>query len=221
MNKTIITSQDGSHTIYDEEIDEHYHSVFGAYTESQHIFIENGLNFSKLNPVKILEIGFGTGLNAFLALMESYKNNRYIIYDSIELFPLEMNIAKKLNYAKHLAPSFSSHFIELHSCEWNKQNQITKSFLFNKILGNVLEINFSDNYDVVFFDAFSPEKQPEMWDKKLFEKIYNVMNTGGVFTTYCAKGIVKRTLKETGFKVELLPGPPGKRHIIRALKERS
>jgi tRNA U34 5-methylaminomethyl-2-thiouridine-forming methyltransferase MnmC len=219
MNKILITSKDGTHTIYDKEIDEHYHSVFWAYTESQHVFINNGLNYSGKNPLNVLEIGFGTGLNAFLAMVEGQKNNRIIFYEAIELYPLVPELTRNLNYVELIAPSFSSLFFEMHNCEWNKQIAITKSFNLKKILGDALEIEFTNIYDVVFFDAFSPDKQPEMWDGRLFEKIYKAMNTGGVLTTYCAKGIVKRALKEIGFKVEVLPGPPGKRHVIRAVKQ--
>lgn len=217
-NIILKTSQDGTNTLFDVAKGEHYHSIFGAYTESQHIFISNGMNSSDKNPVKILEIGFGTGLNAFLSLIEGCKNKRKIIYESIELYPLLPDITDILNYPDLIAPSFSSQFLEMHNCEWNKRIPITESFSLKKISGDALKIDFGNGYDVAFFDAFSPEKQPEMWSSKMFEKIYNAMNVGGVLTTYCAKGIVKRALKGNGFKVELLPGPPGKRHIIRALK---
>jgi tRNA U34 5-methylaminomethyl-2-thiouridine-forming methyltransferase MnmC len=218
MNKILITSQDASHTIYDQEKDEHYHSVFGAYTESQHVFITNGLNFSNKNPLNILEIGFGTGLNTFLTLIEGHKNNRVIAYESVEMYPLDPELTHKLNYAELICPSFSSLFIEMHSCEWNKQIAISKSFVLKKILGDALKVELTGNYDVVYFDAFSPEKQPEMWDGNLFEKIFKTMKTGGVLTTYCAKGNVKRILKKTGFNIERIPGPPGKRHMLRAIK---
>jgi len=219
MNKILITSKDGTHTIFDKEIDEHYHSVFGAYTESQQVFITNGLNSSGRNPLNVLEIGFGTGLNAFLAMIEGQKNNRIIFYEAIELYPLVPELTRNLNYAELIAPSFASLFFEMHNCKWNEQIAITKSFNLKKIPGDALEMELTNIYDVVFFDAFSPDKQPEMWDGRLFEKVYKAMNTGGVLTTYCAKGIVKRALKEKGFKVEVLPGPPGKRHVIRAVKQ--
>ena len=217
-NIILKTSQDGTNTLFNISIGEHYHSVFGAYTESQHVFITNGLNYSIKNSIKILEIGFGTGLNAFLSMIEGYKNKRNIFYESIELYPLMPDITDILNYPDLIAPSFSSQFLKMHKCEWNKQITITEGFILKKISGDALKVNFGNGFDVVFFDAFSPEKQPELWDKRMFEKIYKVMNESGVLITYCAKGLVKRVLKLAGFKVERIPGPPGKRHMLRGIK---
>lgn len=218
MNKLLRTTYDGSHTIYNSEIDEYYHSIFGAITESKYIFIDKGLNYSIANPVKVLEIGFGTGLNAFLTLIECLKNNKPIIYESIELFPLITELARNLNYAELINPLYAKYFIQLHECKWNENITIIPGFCFKKIYGNVTEIEIPLGFDVVFFDAFSPEKQPELWSEGVFSKIHKAMNQGGILTTYCAKGEVKRLLKDMGFKVELLSGPPGKRHIIRAIK---
>ncbi len=218
MNRLIKTSSDGSHTIYNAETDEHYHSIFGAYTESKHIFIENGLNRSKANPVKVLEIGFGTGLNAFLTSIEGFKSNKKIIYEGIEMNPLEPEIVQSLNYPAIINPSYTQLFIQLHESKWNETLELTPNFSFKKILGDATKIRLSSGFDVVYFDAFSPEKQPELWSERVFNKIYKAMNQNGILTTYCAKGSVKRLLKSVGFKIELLSGPPGKRHMIMAIK---
>ena len=219
MGRVLKTTEDGSHTIYDKKIEECYHSIHGAITESQHVFINNGLNFTNTNPVKILEIGFGTGLNVFLSLMEVLKNNRNIYYESVELYPLESAIIESLNYTEIVAPELLTFFKKIHECIWNENISFAPNFSLKKILGNILEIELTTLYDVIFFDAFSPDKQPEMWTRKIFDKIYRAMNVGGTLTTYCAKGLVKRNLKESGFTVEIIPGPPGKRHMIRATKK--
>ena len=218
MDRNLVISADGSHTIYNPSIDEHYHSSFGAITESTHIFIENGLNQIHSESIKILEIGFGTGLNALLAMNYGIIKNRIIYYETVELFPLEMSIINQLNYVKTINAELCRQFEKMHSSSWNTLQQLSNAFLFKKVNADIINFEPSGNFDVVFYDAFSPEKQPELWSKEIFEKIYNAMNLGGVLTTYCAKGIVKRALKEVGFKVEVIPGPPGKRHIVRARK---
>jgi tRNA U34 5-methylaminomethyl-2-thiouridine-forming methyltransferase MnmC len=218
MNHSIIKSEDGSHTIYSDDFKEHFHSVHGAITESLHVFIQNGLHAIKTKQVNILEIGFGTGLNAFLTLIDSVKNSRSVYYETIELFPLEQEFINTINYTGFFEDSFKNYFSQLHECNWNEKITIVKNFDLKKILGDILKYKFSQLFDLVFFDAFSPESQPEMWTKQIFEKIYLSMGQGGILTTYCAKGTVKRTLKEIGFTIELLPGPPGKRHMVRAVK---
>ena len=218
MNCTMKISGDGSHTIYSNEFKEHYHSVHGAITESMHVFIENGLHAVHKNPVNMLEIGFGTGLNAFLTVIDSVKNNRSVYYETIELFPLEQEIINDFNYTGFFEKEFKKYFHRIHECEWNEKIVITQNFQFKKISGDALKYEFSQLSDLIFFDAFSPESQPEMWSRQIFERLYLSLSKGGILTTYCAKGIVKRILKDIGFKVELLPGPPGKRHMIRAVK---
>jgi tRNA U34 5-methylaminomethyl-2-thiouridine-forming methyltransferase MnmC len=218
MNRTLKLSNDGSHTVYDETINEHFHSVHGAITESQHVFIKNGFSFPDVSELKILEIGFGTGLNVFLTLIEALKTGTMTVYDSIDLYPLDADILDKLNYARILSPELLPAYKTICNCSWNEQNAITEGFLLNKKLGNALIVEFDKIYDLVYFDAFSPEKQPEMWTREFFCRIFNAMNSGAVLVTYCAKGSVKRTLIDVGFKVELLAGPPGKRQMIRAIK---
>jgi tRNA U34 5-methylaminomethyl-2-thiouridine-forming methyltransferase MnmC len=219
MNRTLKISNDGSHTIYDAIIDEHFHSVHGAITESQHVFVKNGFGFLDKSELKILEIGFGTGLNVFLTLMESMKTGTKVDYDSIDLYPLDAELLDKLNYAQILAPEMSTVYKSICSCAWNERNTIIEGFILTKILGNALLIDFDKTYDLIYFDAFSPEKQPEMWTKEFFGRIFNALNPGAVLVTYSAKGVVKRTLKDIGFDVELLSGPPGKRQMIRAVNK--
>lgn len=218
MIRKLKTSNDGSHTIYNETIDENYHSLHGAISESEHIFIKNALLDCKKDAIKIFEVGFGTGLNAYLSLIEAHKWRKQIMYEAIELYPLENSIIESLNYANLLPREYTNYYTELHATRWNQWSEISPFFSLKKIDGDILAFELSKGYDVVYFDAFSPEKQPELWGDFLFAKIFKAMAEGGVLTTYSAKGIVKRTLKEIGFKVELIPGPPGKRHMIRAIK---
>lgn len=211
-------TEDGSHTLFVPEIDECYHSTHGAIQESRHIFIEAGLKQCSKSEIRILEIGFGTGLNAFLTFLEAEKSEKQIHYTTLEFFPVAVETALLLNYPKELAPDKSQFFEKLHSAEWNVEIPVTPYFRLNKIETDFTGFVFKDNFDVVYFDAFSPEKQPEMWSEALFEKIYAHCNSGAILTTYCAKGIVRRAILEAGFVVERLPGPPGKREILRGLK---
>ena len=218
MQRYIQLSNDGSSTVFNEMVNEAYHSKHGALTESKHVFIEKGLMKVLKSHVRILEIGFGTGLNAILAFESAEKQNIQIEYCTIELYPLENQLVEQLNYNQYFEPSIQKVFMELHTCKWNEKIGISKNFVFKKFQENALEVKLSGLFDVVFFDAFSPEKQPELWTIEFFKSIYDKMNSGAVLTTYCAKGIVKRALREIGFVVELLPGPPGKRQMIRAFK---
>ena len=218
MNSELILTSDGSHSLFVPEIDECYHSTHGAVQESRHIFIEAGLKQCHKPEIRVLEIGFGTGLNAFLTLLEAERSEKQINYTSLELFPVEHHIALKLNYPDILAPEKRQIFNQMHTCAWDEEIQLTPFFRLNKLKTDFTEFVFNKNFDVVYFDAFSPEKQPEMWTNKLFEKIYDHCRPGAVLTTYCAKGIVRRALQDSGFKVERLQGPPGKREILRGSK---
>jgi tRNA U34 5-methylaminomethyl-2-thiouridine-forming methyltransferase MnmC len=218
MNSEILLTSDGSHSLYVPEIDECYHSTHGAVQESQHIFIDAGLKQCHKTEICVLEIGFGTGLNAFLTLLEAEKTEKKINYISLELFPVEINKALQLNYPDLLAPDKNQLFIQMHTCAWNEEIQLTPFFELKKLKTDFTEIDFKNNFDVVFFDAFSPEKQPEMWSDKQFENIYAHCNQGAILTTYCAKGIVRRTLQSAGFEVERIPGPPGKREMLRGVR---
>lgn len=216
MERIIEQTADGSATIYIPQMDEHYHSVKGAHTESQHIFIDMGLKASTAGQPVILEVGFGTGLNALLTLEEAEQSQRKVHYITTELYPLEWEKVKALNY------SDSSLFQKMHEVSWGKDAIISPNFTLTKIetdINSWIHTLPADSIDVVYFDAFAPEKQPEMWSPQLFEQIYTAMRHKGILTTYCAKGVVRRMLQSAGFMVERLPGPPGgKREILRANK---
>ena len=216
----IEPTADGSRTLFVPELNEHYHSVKGALTESEHIFIRTGLRHCTRRDARVLEIGFGTGLNAFLTLLEAGKTGRHIHYTTIERYPLDDNIIKELRYPELIAPEQAGLFQELHQAEWNVPQEIIPHFTLLKIEGDFTRSVFEGDYDVVYFDAFAPEKQPEMWSQPLFDYLYTAMNEDGILTTYCAKGSVRRMLQAAGFTVERLPGPPeGKCEILRATKK--
>jgi len=210
----LTETADGSHSLFVEELGEHYHSINGAIQESRHIFIKNALNQVQKKDIRVLEIGFGTGLNAFLTLLESRKN---IHYTSLELYPLPVETAIALNYPEILNAE-KADFEGLHLAEWNKEEKISSNFTLYKLHSDFTQCEFSENYDVIYFDAFSPEKQPEMWSEVAFEKLYKASAPNAVLTTYCAKGSVRRAMQAAGFAVERLPGPPGKREMLRAVK---
>lgn len=210
---------DGSYTLYVPELDEHYHSVKGALTESQHIFIEMGLKHSPAPEPRILEIGLGTGLNAFLTLIAAEEMQRKVHYTGIERYPLAEETLRQLDYPGIIGKKHEEDYYAIHQAPWEKETNLSPWFTLHKIEGDFTRHTFQKGYDIIYFDAFAPEKQPEMWEQALFNTLYNVLNEGGILTTYCAKGVVRRMLQTAGFKVERLPGPPGgKREILRATK---
>jgi len=215
----IVLTRDNSHTLIHADFNEHYHSTFGAIQESEHVFIDAGLNFArnKNNYLEVLEIGFGTGLNALLTYLWSTNNCIKINYTGIEAYPITSSIAASLNFAERLNMD-KKDFVKMHH-EKIKLISLSEKFKLIKIIDKVENIELNDSqFDVVFFDAFSPDKQPELWTENIFRKIANSMKIGGVLTTYSTKGIVKRALKSVGLTIEKLPGPHGKREILRALK---
>ena len=210
---------DGSYTLYVPELDEHYHSVKGALTESQHIFIDMGLKHSSVPSPRILEIGLGTGLNCFLTFIASEETGRKIHYTGIERYPLQEEVLRTLDYPTLIGKGHDDTYFAIHQAAWEKDVPLSSSFTLHKIEGDFTQYTFEGKYDIIYFDAFAPEKQPEMWEQSLFDSLYHVLNDGGILTTYCAKGIVRRMLQASGFMVERLPGPPGgKREILRATK---
>ncbi len=215
MQSELLLTSDGSHTLYVSGLDECYHSTHGAIQESQHIFIEAGLKQCTKNDIAVLEIGFGTGLNAFLTLLEAEKSHKRIHFSTLELYPVEIEKAIQLNYPNLIAIEKKELFNLLHTSEWNKEIEITENFILTKIRTDFTSYTLTGKFDVVFFDAFSAEKQPEMWEQEQFTKLYQHCTQNAVLTTYCAKGMVRRAMQSAGFTVERLQGPPGKREILR------
>jgi tRNA U34 5-methylaminomethyl-2-thiouridine-forming methyltransferase MnmC len=220
----LITTEDGSHSIFVKDLNEVYHSRFGAVNESRHVFIEAGLmplSTSKTqNGLNILEIGFGTGLNAFLTLQQSLNMKLKVNYVTLEPYPIEKEIWQQLNYPEIIKmPLGNKMFRELHNCEWGRFVEINPRFRIEKHLSGIAEVELKDNYfDLIYFDAFAPEIAPELWTLSVFEKIFSAMKRGGLFVTYSAKGAVRRALGSAGFEVERIPGPKGKREMLRAVK---
>lgn len=218
MNQ-LITTSDGSHTIFVPELNEHFHSIHGAVQESSLVYIENGLGFCKTNPLNVFEVGFGTGLNALLTATSDYAEKRIIYYTSIEKEPLSISVINTLNHWRFAGSNGKKIFDLIQNTNWGTFEKLSDNFYLRKIKGDLIKDNIEEKFDLIFFDAFGPDKQPEMWSQQIFEKISEMTNAGGIFVTYSAKGEVRRLLREHGFAVTLLPGPPGKREMIRATKQ--
>ncbi len=222
MKRSIITTADGSKTIQIEDWNEQYHSIHGALQEAKHVYIENGLHeFLQRQPnqkhINILEIGFGTGLNAMLSATDELALQKSILYHGIEAYPVLSDELQALNYSSLLALK-SEIFDQLHSALWNKESQITKHFILKKRQEFIADIKDINTFDIVYFDAFGPRVQPDLWTPSIFKMMYTAMRFGAVLVTYSAKGSVRRAMQEVGFEVERLAGPPGKREMLRASK---
>lgn len=216
MKIEIQLTADGSKTFYLPDIDEHYHSVKGAFTESQHVFIQSGLMASCASEPHVLEVGFGSGMNAYLTYRYAHTNSLNIHYTTYEKYPLSYEQAEAFISGHEEA----SIWMELHRCKWDTWIDIDTYFHFRKKAEDMLHADFEPIYDVIYMDAFSPEKQPEMWTETFLKALYAGLRPRGILTTYCAKGVIRRRLQEIGFRVERLSGPPqGKREILRAVKE--
>jgi tRNA U34 5-methylaminomethyl-2-thiouridine-forming methyltransferase MnmC len=219
MDTKLIITDDGSHTLYVPGMDEHYHSRFGAMTESEHIFIKAGLASLGTGAVSILEVGFGTGLNALLSAIHADKNRIAVSCTSLEKYPLDPSVVRQLNYGSLAGEGGEELFKAIHDAPWNSSAVITEWFTLEKRVSDLTSDNPTGIYDLIYFDAFGPDKQPEMWSEAVMRRITAVTRTGSVFVTYSAKGTLKRMLRSLGFEVALLPGPPGKRVITRAVKK--
>jgi len=223
-SRKLVITADGSQSIADSRTGETFHSINGAITESQLVFISNGLEFFRIqNPIQqldVLEIGFGTGLNAWLSLLKATDWKQQIAYTALEAFPLDISLTEKLNYFESAEMQFDKQdFLSLHLSDWEKPVQLTAYFQLTKINQDLLEFSAkASSFDVIYFDAFSPNVQPELWTEEIFSRLYLSLKSGGVLVTYSARGDVKNALRSVGFTVKRLPGPPGKRHVIRALK---
>lgn len=217
MQRIIQKTGDGSTTIFLPELNENYHSHHGAIQEALHVFIQNGLNyFPKNQSLNIFEMGFGTGLNAILTLVESKQK---INYWGIEAYPVEEKLIQELNYSEQCSQIDSTLFEKIHSVSWNEIVPITDSFSLKKIEQKMEDFEMPENYfELIYFDAFGPRAQKEMWRFEILEKMYKGLKHEGILVTYCAKGQFKRDLKSLGFEIESLPGPPGKREMTRAIK---
>ncbi len=212
----VIKTEDGSYSIYNELLDEMYHSTHGALQESNHVFINHGLHLLNSKSFKILEIGFGTGLNAALTYLESQDYGITINYTALEPYPLSAEIINEV--AKGYPQTIAETMILLSQSEGGKPVSFSSNFSFTLHLTQLQTFNFTDTYDLIYFDAFAPGKQPDMWTLEIYTKLFDVLNPGGLLTTYCAKGEVKRNLKQAGFTVKAFPGPPGKREMTVAYR---
>ena len=219
LKRELHKTADGSYTLRIEEWDENYHSGHGALQEARHVFIDHGLKSMGEGPLKIFEMGFGTGLNALLTMNESIQNNTKISYSGIEAYPVDIEMIEKMNYASIAEGGFEDIFLKMHRCTWGQEIQLTPDFTFEKIHAKIEDFQPESNqFDLVYFDAFGPRAQGEMWDIEILSKMHQLLKVGGVLVTYCAKGQFKRDLKSLGFEVQSLPGPPGKREMTRAIK---
>ena len=217
-----LISEDGTHTISSEKYGVTYHSIYGALNESITVFLSAGLQYQVLKgkkDISIFEMGLGTGLNALLTMIEAEKYRLNIKYHAIELHPITVSEAASLNFLEQLdAVHLESSFDLLHACPPDHEMEINPYFRLFKNHGDLLTTHINGKYDVVYYDAFAPTAQEELWTPEVMKKMYDILNEGGVLVSYCAKGSFKRALKSAGFKVEALPGPPGKREMTRAIK---
>lgn len=218
--RKVIETSDGSKTLFIPEMNEQYHSVNGALTESDYVFLEKGYRNHPSISLSIFEVGFGTGLNALLTAIEAEKSKRHTHFSSIEKYPITKDELNALDYGTLLSGEAVEIFKKLHSAQWDTNVRISEYFSLVKIKGDLksMAIKTNDGYDIVYFDAFGPDKQPDMWDATILSKIYEACSPGAIFVTYSAKGEIRRRLESCGFKMERLPGPPGKRQMLRGAK---
>ena len=219
---SFLTTEDSSHTLYSERFKATYHSTRGAISESKHVFIQNGLEFyhkqNQSDDISILEIGFGTGLNAFMTYLYAKEKALKINYHGIEAYPVSLSEASQLNYTNEFSETDKFSFNQMHQQDWNRAGQVSSLFTLTKHLCLLEGFNSQQKFDLIYFDAFSPSEQPELWSEEIFKKMYDSLNKNGVLVTYCAQGQMKRNMKQVGFKVQSLPGALGKREMTRGLK---
>jgi tRNA U34 5-methylaminomethyl-2-thiouridine-forming methyltransferase MnmC len=219
LKREIIITSDGSTSIHLPEWDESYHSKHGAIQEAQHVFIKNGLSLCKGQSVSVLEIGFGTGLNAFITFLDSQKNNQNIDYVGVEGFPILPEEVLQMNYVNQLnANQFESEFKKMHTSDWEENVTISDTFRLTKRKQLFNDINDKNQFDIIYFDAFGYRVQPELWSVEIFTKMFEALKVGGILVTYACRSTIKIAMKEAGFKIEKLAGPPGKREMLRGWK---
>lgn len=226
MERRIILTGDGSHSISVPDLNVAYHSIHGAIQESQHVFIKAGLLDSKIfdhiGVHNILEVGFGTGLNALLTLIEADKHKNRIYYTGIELYPLDKGVTDQLNYCEQLGmPGYKPLYERMHESDWEEMFEITQYFRLTKLKRDLSDHSAEEFCSIIYFDAFAPAAQPALWTKEIFEKLYKMLIPGGILVTYCSKGDVRRNMIAAGFEVEKLQGPLRKREMLRARKNQN
>lgn len=218
---SIILTSDQSHTLYSEKFKATYHSIHGAVQESMHVFIKHGLQYylekNLVKQLSVLEVGFGTGLNTFLTYINTKDVDVMIDYHTIEAYPITLADALKLNYASDFLRTDKFYFEKIHQQDWNSITNVTDKFCLTKHLSLLESFDVNQKFDLIYFDAFSPVEQPELWTESIFKKMHDLLNPNGVLVTYCAQGQMKRNMKRVGFSLESLPGPPGKREMTRSL----
>lgn len=222
MQRHLVTTSDGSHSIYVPALDEHYHSRHGAIQESLHVFLKMGWDAlpKEKATIDILEIGFGTGLNALLTAFRATDESKQVRYATVEAFPLSAEEYLSLNYGEEtLRPDATKLLRDLHEAKWESLEQVLPGFDIWKMEGKIEAFEPPFPVDLIFFDAFAPNKQPELWTEEVFAKMHCNLKPGGLLVTYCAKGDVKRAMKAAGFRIEKVAGPPGKREMIRGWKD--
>ena len=228
MKKEIIQTKDGSTTFYLPELNETYHSKNGAIQEAYHVFIKNGfslfeghelLRTGEAKPISILEIGFGTGLNAFITSLESQNNNQTVDYVGVEAYPITQEEALTMNYANQIDASKTEVFQKIHQIDWEIPIQVNPTFQLTKRKQLFQDIVDVEVFDLIYFDAFGYDVQPELWSDKIFEKMFIALKSGGVLVTYACRSVIKNSMISAGFKIEKLPGAPGKREMLRASKQ--
>lgn len=222
--RQLIITKDGSHTVSIPEMKVTYHSHHGAIQESLHVFIKAGLKYildsQNLPVIYIFEMGFGTGLNALLTLIAAERLQQPVHYTAIELYPLQAEEIKSLNYCEQLKRAdLESVFQLLHKCEWEKDVIITPFFTFNKIKVSLFDFTTQQRFNVIYYDSFAPSAQPEHWTAEIFGKLFSILLPGGILVTYCSKSIVRKAMQAAGFVVTKIQGPWGKREMIRAIRK--
>jgi len=218
MKRELRITEDGSHTIYVSDLDEPYHSIHGAIQESNHVYIKQGLHSISRSPLRILEAGFGTGLNALLTLAEASKLGIEVYYHAVEKYPLSETEYKQINYEQFIDGITAGSFISMHESPWGEQIPISENFTLYKERADIRSMNPTGTFDLVYFDAFAPQKQPQLWSEEVFNPISKLMDPGGILVSYTSKGSVRRALISCGFQIEKVPGPPGKLEMIRATR---
>jgi tRNA U34 5-methylaminomethyl-2-thiouridine-forming methyltransferase MnmC len=218
MKRELRITEDGSPTVYAVDLEEPYHSIHGAIQESEHVFLKQGLHTLAKSPVRLLEIGFGTGLNALLTMADANEMGIEVYYHTVEKYPLEYELYSKINYEQFIDKSFPGWFLKMHKSPWGETLQISPVFTLFKEQSDFRSMTPPGSFDLVYYDAFDPQKQPYLWTEEIFCRVSVLMNPGGVLVSYTSKGSVRRALESCGFHVNKVPGPPGKREMIRAIR---